>query len=74
MMITPTGLETMALYHKWQNETLFQICAALGQDQVFLDQGMFLGSIFKPLNPIIHVDEMSHSFIYTKILPQFNPN
>lgn len=73
-MITANFLEVMALYNKWQNESLFKICDDLGEDQLHLDRGMFFDSIFKTLNHIINVDQTIHSFIYTKTLPQFDPN
>ncbi|GAB4237146.1 MAG: DinB family protein [Stanieria sp.] len=73
-MITANFLEVMALYNKWQNESLFKICDDLGEDQLHLDRVMFFDSIFKTLNHIINVDQTIHSFIYTKTLPQFEPN
>jgi uncharacterized damage-inducible protein DinB len=73
-MITSNFLETMALYNKWQNENLFRICDELSDDQIHLNRGMFFDSIFKTLNHIINVDSTIHSFIYTKTLPNFDPN
>ncbi len=73
-MITSNFLETMALYNKWQNENIFQLCDKLTDTQLNCDKGMFFRSIFNTLNHIIHVDKTIHSFIYTKELPQFNLN
>lgn len=73
-MITSKFLETMSLYNKWQNESLFRICDELTYEQLIGDRGMFFGSIFQTLNHIIHVDQTIHSFIYTKALPKFDPN
>ena len=70
-MITPSFLETMALYNKWQNEILFEICDDLNDNQLRLNRGMFFDSIFNTLNYIINVDEAIHSFIHTKTLPKF---
>lgn len=64
----------MALYNKWQNESLFKICDELSDDRLRLNREMFFDSIFKTLNHIINVDETIHSFIYTKTLPKFDPN
>ncbi len=72
-MITSSFLETMALYNKWQNESLFKICDGLNDDQLCLDRGMFFASILKTLNHTIHVDEAIHSFIHTKTFPKFDP-
>jgi uncharacterized damage-inducible protein DinB len=73
-MITSNGIETMALYNKWQNESLFSICDKLSDEQLRLDRGMFFNSMFKTLNHIINVDETIHSLIYTKTLPEFDPS
>ncbi|PSB07681.1 damage-inducible protein DinB [filamentous cyanobacterium CCP1] len=73
-MITTSFLETMALYNQWQNETLFGICNDLSEHQIKRDRGMFFGSIFNTLNHILYVDRLSHSFIHTKIVPEFDPN
>ncbi|WP_409880928.1 MULTISPECIES: DinB family protein [unclassified Nostoc] len=73
-MITSKFVETMALYNKWQNESLFKICDELSDEQLRLNRGMFFESIFKTLNHIIHVDETIHFLIYTKTLPKFDPS
>jgi uncharacterized damage-inducible protein DinB len=68
-MITPNFLETMALYNKWQNETLFNLCDGLSDDQIHLERKMFFGSIFKTLNHILYVDRTIYTLIHTKALP-----
>ena len=73
-MITSKYLETMALYNKWQNESLFKICDELNDTQLCLDREMFFESIFKTLNYIINVDKIIHSLICTKSLPSFDLN
>lgn len=73
-MITAKFIETMSLYNKWQNETLFKLCKELTEEQLNCNRRMFFGSIFKTLNHIIHVDKTIHSFIHTKALPKFDPN
>ena len=72
-MITSNFLETMALYNKWQNELLFELCDDLSHEQLNLDRGMFFKSIFKTLNHILYVDQTIHYIIQTKTLPQFDP-
>ncbi|HAA29144.1 MAG TPA: damage-inducible protein DinB [Cyanobacteria bacterium UBA8553] len=73
-MITSSFLETMALYNKWQNQSLFKICDELSDNQLRLNRGMFFDSIFKTLNHIIHVDETIYSFVHTKTLFKFDPS
>jgi uncharacterized damage-inducible protein DinB len=72
-MITPNFLETMALYNKWQNENLYEICDGLSDEQLRSNRGMFFDSIFKTLNHIINVDVTIHSIISTKTIPKFDP-
>ncbi|AFZ35550.1 DinB family protein [Stanieria cyanosphaera PCC 7437] len=72
-MITSNFFKTMALYNKWQNESLFKICDELSDEQLRLNRGMFFDSIFKTLNHIINIDEAIYFFIHTKSLPEFNP-
>lgn len=73
-MIAANFLEVMALYNKWQNENLFQICDCLSDEQLYFNRGMFFDSIFKTLNHIINVDETIYTLIYTKTLSEFDPN
>jgi len=73
-MINPSFLETMTLYNKWQNESIFKICDKLSDEQLSLDRGMFFDSILRTLNHIIHVDETIYSFIHTKSFSKFDPN
>ncbi|MBI4779802.1 MAG: damage-inducible protein DinB [Oscillatoriophycideae cyanobacterium NC_groundwater_1537_Pr4_S-0.65um_50_18] len=68
-MITPKFLEMMALYNKWQNETLLHICDDLSHEQLYVERKMFFGSIFKTLNHILYVDKTIHTLIHTKTLP-----
>jgi uncharacterized damage-inducible protein DinB len=73
-MNTSNFFKTMALYNKWQNESLFKICDELSDKQLHLDRGIFFDSIFKTLNHIMNVDETIYSFVHTKILPKFDPS
>lgn len=73
-MITAKYVETMALYNKWQNESLFGICNRLSDDQLRVDRGMFFNSILNTLNHIIYVDEVIYTLIHTKKLPKFDLN
>ncbi len=72
-MITPKFLEIMALYNKWQNETLIALYDSLTTEQKHDDRGMFFHSIFNTLNHILYVDQAIHSTIHTKTLPEFEP-
>lgn len=68
-MIGAKFLETMSLYNKWQNESIFGICDELTSEERTCNRGMFFDSIFKTLNHIILVDQIIHHFIQTKVLP-----
>jgi uncharacterized damage-inducible protein DinB len=72
-MITPDFVKTMALYNKWQNESLFKLSDELDDDQLRQQRGMFFDSIFNTLNHIVHVDEAIHCLIHTKTFPQLDP-
>ena len=72
-MITAKYLETMALYNRWQNSNLIAICDQLTAQEIYVERGMFFGSIFKTLNHIQNVDQTIHTLIHTKSLPAFDP-
>lgn len=62
----------MALYNKWQNEKLFNICDGLSDAQLYVERKMFFDSIFKTLNHILYVDRTIHTLIHSKTLPQID--
>ena len=53
----------MALYNKWQNETLFGHCAALPDEVLRQDRGMFFGGILHTLDHILMVDVRLLDFV-----------
>ena len=46
----------LARYNKWQNETLFEHCDAIGEEARRAERGMFFGSIHATLDHILMVD------------------
>lgn len=52
----------MALYSKWQNETLFGLCDGLSAAQRDQDLGLFFGSIHATLDHILMVDKVLIGF------------
>ena len=46
----------MALYNKWQNETVFGLCAAMETADYMADRGMFFGSIHNTLDHMYLVE------------------
>jgi uncharacterized damage-inducible protein DinB len=48
----------MARYNRWQNETLYALCAGLGEDRLRADEGLFFGSILATLDHLLHVDRL----------------
>lgn len=45
-----TWAKEMALYNKWQNETVYGICASMEMEAYMADRGMFFGSIHHTLD------------------------
>ena len=52
----------MALYNKWQNETLFELCDGLSDKDRKADRGMFFGSLHRTLDHILMVDHVLKGF------------
>lgn len=48
----------MARYNRWQNEHLYGLCAALGEEVRREDPGLFFGSVLATLDHILHVDRV----------------
>lgn len=59
----------MALYSKWQNDTLFGHCAALSEEERRLDRGMFFGDIHHTLDHILMVDERLLGIVVNAAMP-----
>ena len=59
----------MALYNKWQNETLFGHCAALSDKALRQDRGLFFGSILHTLDHILMVDVRLLDFVVSAAPP-----
>lgn len=73
-MITPSFVQTMALYNQWQNEQLLEILDALSGPTLQADRDLFFGSILGTLNHIMHVDRAIYGLIQTQTLPvDFDP-
>ena len=53
----------MALYNKWQNETLYGRCDGLSDEVRKADRGMFFTSIHRTLDHILMVDEVLRGFV-----------
>jgi len=55
----------MALYNKWQNETLFGLCGAMEEADYMADRGMFFGSIHNTLDHIYLVETRLMDYMET---------
>lgn len=65
----------MALYGKWQNRSLYALCAGLDDKERLEDRGMFFGSIHRTLHHILMVDGYLLHFAETGERPGvFDPN
>jgi len=65
----------MALYNKWQNEKLYEICDGLSEEDRSRDRGMFFGSIHRSLDHILMVDRVLWDFTMSGQPPRtFDPN
>jgi uncharacterized damage-inducible protein DinB len=65
----------MALYNKWQNETLYGICDSLSDDVRKSERGLFFGSIHRTLDHILMVDRVLWDFTLSGTPPHaWDPN
>ncbi len=66
----------MALYNKWQNETLFGLLDAMSDADRTRDRGMFFASIHNTLDHILLVDTRLWHFVVTGSPPDnpFDPS
>ena len=75
MMASQDWAREMARYNRWQNETLYGHCDALGDDARQQDRGMFFGSVIATLDHILMVDQaLFDYFAFEKPPSGFNPN
>ena len=73
-MSARTSALEMALYNKWQNETLYRLCDALSDEDRKRDRGMFFHSIHETLDHGLMVDRHLLDFITTGQPPtDFDP-
>ncbi len=73
MSYQPVACE-MALYNKWQNETLLGHCDSLPEATLSEDKGLFFRSILATLDHILHVDRTLIEYFSTGNLTPFDPN
>jgi uncharacterized damage-inducible protein DinB len=65
----------MALYSKWQNEKLYELCDGLSDADRRQDRGLFFGSIHATLDHILMVDRVLWGFATTgEPIQNFDPN
>ena len=65
----------MALYSRWQNGRLFELCDALSDEHRKRDRGMFFGSIQRTLDHILMVDRVLWDFTLSGQPPRdWDPN
>lgn len=57
-MITPTYVQTMAQYNRWQNSNLIRAGSELDESDLFKDQGSFFGSIIRTCSHLIWGDSL----------------
>jgi tRNA-Thr(GGU) m(6)t(6)A37 methyltransferase TsaA len=56
--VTAVFARDMALYNRWQNRVLYDLCEKLGDEARRLDRGMFFGSIHATLNHMLVVERV----------------
>lgn len=56
-MYPKTHFELMARYNQWMNEQLYQVCAAIPDEQRKQDLGAFFKSIHGTLNHLLYADQ-----------------
>jgi uncharacterized damage-inducible protein DinB len=65
----------MALYNKWQNQKLYELCDGLSDAARREDRGLFFGSIHATLDHILMVDRVLWGFASTgEPIQNFDPN
>ena len=62
----------MALYNKWQNETLYGHCDGVSDEVRKSNRGMFFGSIHRTLDHILMVDNVLRGFVEHGMPENFN--
>ena len=71
-MITHEYIREMAAYTRWQNDTLYKCCDAIGPEERTRDRGLFFGSIHNTLDHICVVNRSILTFL-NGTLPERNP-
>jgi uncharacterized damage-inducible protein DinB len=64
-MVTRAYTRDMAFYNRWQNDKLFALCHAIGEDERRRDRGMFFKSIHNTLNHILTIDDAIFTLLQT---------
>jgi len=57
-MISPEHIRLMAVYNKWQNDSLYDAADGLSDEERRLDRGAFFRSIHETLNHILWADQI----------------
>ena len=64
----------LARYNRWQDDKLYTLCEALGDDARREPRAMFFGDIHRTLGHILMVDQVLLEFALTRRLPEaFDP-
>jgi uncharacterized damage-inducible protein DinB len=65
----------LALYNKWQNQVVYDICRELGEEAIELERpGLFFGTLRLTLDHIAHVDRVLIDFVRSGTPPtDFRP-
>lgn len=71
-MISYDYVEEMAKYTRWQNDSVYQCCDEIGQQERMRDRGMFFGSIHNTLDHICVVNRTILTFL-DGVLPERIP-
>ncbi|MEM8836984.1 MAG: DinB family protein [Pseudomonadota bacterium] len=62
-MITPAYVAEMAAYSRWQNDTVYGLCDAIGQEERLRDRGLFFKSIHQTLDHICMINRSILTFL-----------
>ena len=74
-MSTKAWALEMALYNKWQNDKLYEVCAGISDEDRARDRGLFFGSIHRTLDHILMVDRVLWDFTLSGLPPRdWDPN
>lgn len=62
-MITPAYIKEMAAYNRWQNDTLYALCAGLGEAARRAPRELFFESIHDTLEHLLHIDGLIVAYL-----------